>query len=109
MSKVMHEKTEAKVRELRERTLAQLAILAELENTFTQPSMKEWVRRARVGFKDVESIFLSRLDDGSHRNVSQEAQVISSGELAFWLAAPQSKRLHDALASHGPNAMLLEF
>jgi hypothetical protein len=105
-NKFIHSESAEAVRILRVKLAAEVRILDDLNEKFTQQSMKDNVKRVRQDFEEVEDIFLGSLGK-EPRTFSMEAQVIDNAERVLQLTLPKSKRLQDQFKTFGSGATLI--
>jgi hypothetical protein len=94
------------IRVLRKTIEVEQGILGDLERGFNQKSMKDWVKRVMLDVEEVETFFLSRLDDDS-RTAGEEAAVIRDAEPWLQHAIAKRKKLQEAMANYGADAILI--
>ncbi len=95
-----------RIEELRAQVGENVAMLNQMDRQFTQPYMKQLVRRARFYFDDIETVFLGMLDR-LPMPPEQQAAVIKNAETVFSIATQLTVRLHVILITDGPDAMAL--
>jgi hypothetical protein len=92
----MRRESEEPVRQLRAKVAEERAMLENLARKFNQPSVKESVEQALLDLGDVETLFLSTLDQGS-RTAHEEAALIRNAEAPLQVAISKRRRLQKRL------------
>ena len=90
---------------IRRKIAEERAILAELQEQFKHPPMKNWVRRTLADLFDIDSVLSSLVAD--YPDDEDRAMNLHWAEVQLECAVERRQRLQAAIEMYGPDAVAM--